>query len=107
MVAATVCFSTVSHIHPLPIRETLQDQQVGLSQTSIRLLLCSLGPVMCGIWGVPFKSEVSVSPSPVVLLKLSQLAFNVKCSGGSSLWCKISGPGNLMWGSEHLPQEKI
>ena len=103
MVAAIVCFSTVSHIHPLPIWETLQDQQVGLSQTFIRLLLFSLGPVMCEIWGVPFKSEVSVSPSPVVILKLSQLAFNVKCSGGSSLWYKASGPGNLMWSSELLP----
>lgn len=98
MVAATVCFSTVSHIHPLPIREMLQDQQVGLSQTAIRLQLFSLGPVMCKIWGVPFKSEVSVSPNPVVILKLSQLAFNVKCSGSSSLWDKTSGPGNLMWG---------
>ena len=69
MVAAIVCFSTVSHIHPLPIWETLQDQQVGLSQTFIRLLLFSLGPVMCEIWGVPFKSEVSVSPSPVKALR--------------------------------------
>ena len=39
MADASVCVPKVSHSCPLPLQETLQDQQVCLTQASIKLLL--------------------------------------------------------------------
>ena len=63
-----------SRAPPPPLQETLQDQQVGLAQAPIKLLLLPL-VLVCVILCVPFKSEVSVSPSPVELLQLSPIGF--------------------------------
>ena len=60
----------VGHSHLLPPQETLQNQQVGLAQAPIKLLLLPL-VLVCVILCVPFKSEVFISPKPVELLQSS------------------------------------
>ena len=56
---------------PPLLQETLQDEQVGLVQAPIKLLLLPWVLVCMRFLYVPFKSEVSISPSPVGLLPLS------------------------------------
>ena len=67
--AASVLVPSVSHSHPLPLQETLQHYQVGLVQSPMGSLLLPLGPDAHTTLCVPSKSRVSVSPSPVEVLK--------------------------------------
>ena len=53
------------------LRETLQDQQVGLAQAPVKLLLLPWVLVCMGFCLCHFKSKVFISPSPVGLLQLS------------------------------------
>ena len=79
--------------HP-PLQGTLPDQQVGLAQAPIKRLLLPRD-FMCA-----FKSEVSVSLSPVRSCNEAPLAFKAKCSGSSPSRCWTPGLGSLTWGSE-------
>ena len=63
--ATSVYVPWVSHSCPLPPQETLQDQQVGLAQASMTLLLLPLVLVQHEILCAPCKSRVSISPNPV------------------------------------------
>ena len=67
--AASVLVLTVRHSHPLPLQETLQHEQVGLVQSPIGSLLLPLGPNVHTTLCMPFKSGVSVPPSPVKVLQ--------------------------------------
>ena len=58
----------VSHNCPTSPKETLQDQQVGLAQAPMKLLLLPLFLVHARFFCAAFKSEVSVSHSPVALM---------------------------------------
>lgn len=53
------------------LTRTLQDQQAGLAQAPIKLLLFVLGPSVHWILCVPSKSDVCISPSPMGLLQLN------------------------------------
>ena len=79
-----------------PLREMLQDQQVGLAQAH-QIIASAMGLVVCVLKSVPLRVK-SVSLSCLGLPKLSGTAFKAKCFAGSSSW--TSGLGNLMWGSE-------
>ena len=70
--ATSVCVPTGIAATPLPLPETLQDQQVGLAQAPIKLLLLTWVPVRIRFCVHPFKSEVSFALSPMGLLKLSR-----------------------------------
>ena len=59
----------------------------------------ALGPGACEILCIPFRSEVSIVPSPAELLQLSPVGKD-KCSGGSSSGCQTPRLGGLTWGSE-------
>ena len=78
MAATSVCVLRVSHSHTppththIPLQETAQDQQVGLAQAPIKLLLLTWVPVRIRFCVHPFKSEVSFALSPMGLLKLSR-----------------------------------
>lgn len=54
---------------PLPLQKTLQYQQLGLAQAPMKLLLLPLGPGMHETLYAPLKSGISVSPSPVEILR--------------------------------------
>lgn len=54
-----------------PLWETLQNQQVGLAQASIKLLFLPWVPRACEILYVPFKIGVSISHSPLACPKLN------------------------------------
>ena len=66
----SVCVPRVSSSCLLSLQETLQDQQVGLTQAPFKLLLLPW-ILECELLCVPFKRGVSISPSPLGLLKLS------------------------------------
>ena len=69
MAATSVHVPRKSHSHSLPLQETLQGQQVGLAQASIKLLLFPWVPVCVGFCVRPLR--VKSSPSAFGLLKLS------------------------------------
>ena len=60
----------MSHSHPLFSQEILQELQSGLTQISMEFLLFP------GTLCVPFKSGVSVSPSPMELLYTNPTGLN-------------------------------
>ena len=64
--ATSVYAPRVSLSLPPPLHETLQDQERGLAQDHIKLLLVLVHMEFCVC-----KSEVSLPPSPVGLLPLS------------------------------------
>ena len=72
MAAASICVPRVSHTCLLHLQETLQEQQVGLTQAPIKLLLLSWSVVRFCVCSL---SEISISPSPLGLPKLSPTAF--------------------------------
>ena len=90
----------LSHSWLLLSQKTLQDlSKIGLTQ--IQQSLCFiLGPSAHETLCVPSKSRASVFLSPVKLPAQAPLAFNAKCSSGSSFQCQTLSLGNLMWGLE-------
>ena len=68
-----------------PPHETVQDQQVGLAQAPMRLLLLPLVPVHVRFCTIPLRVK-SVSPSPVELLQLSPAGLQIQ----------------MLWGRGHL-----
>ena len=68
------------------------------SAGTYQITVSSLGPAACEILCVPFKSEVSISPSPLGLQKERPAGLQSQCSGGSSSQCKTPRLGSLMWG---------
>ena len=69
--------------------QTLQEQQVGLTQASVKLLLLSWAPE-CVRFPVCCKSEICFPQSSCTL------ETQAKSSRGSSSWCRIAGSGCLM-----------
>ena len=67
---------------------------------SCHLIAFALATSVYEILCAPFKSEVSISPTPVGFPKLAPLAFKAKCSGVSFSQCRTPRLGSLMWGSE-------
>lgn len=67
--ATNVHIPRVSHSPPLPIQETLQEHRY-VCLGSYQITAFSLGPSARKILYVPFKNEVSISPSPEGLNKL-------------------------------------
>ena len=67
--AASVLVPAVSHSHPPPLQETLQQEQVGLVQSTLGSLLLPLGPDAHTTLCVPSKRGISVSTSPVKVLQ--------------------------------------
>ena len=70
--------------HIPPLQKTFQDQQVGLAQASFKLTASALGPRVGGILCVSLKSGVSISHSPLRLLKVSPADVQRQTSRGSS-----------------------
>ena len=68
---------------------------------SFWITACALGLRACEILCASFKSGVSISHSPLALLKVRPAAFKAKCSGGLSCWCRTPGLGSPMWSSDH------
>ena len=95
MSATNVYVPRVSHSCPLPPQETLQDQQVGMAQAPIKLLLLACVQVYMRLCAT-FKNEVSFPPSLVELLQSNPTGL--QRSGGSSSQCWTPSLGGLMWG---------
>ena len=70
--------------HSLFPQETLQDQQVGLTQASMKSLLSPLSSSVHETLCVPSKMEFLFFPLLWSSCVQAQLAFEAKCSGGSS-----------------------
>ena len=83
--------------YPRAPQQTLQAQQVGLTQAPMKLLLLPLGPVhviIC-VYLLRVKSCFPQSwGTPAI-----KLHFKAKCFRGSSSQCQTFGQGSLMWGS--------
>ena len=86
-----------SHNHLLSPQETLQGQQVGLSQAPIESLLFPWDPVYTGPCVHPPRVE-SLFP-PVLWSSCSQalLAFKAKCFGVLFSQCQTPRLGSLAW----------
>ena len=103
MAAASVNTPSPSHL-PSPLEEILLDQQVGLVQSPIKLLLYSWAPLCLCFLCAPFKSEVSFSQvlaGLAGLLKLSPAWPSKPNALGVCL--PGAGPprlGSPTWGSE-------
>ena len=69
-----------------PLWETLQNQQVGLAQASIKLLFLSSVPRACEILYVPFKVGVSISHNPLALPKLNPAGLQSQMFQGFIFW---------------------
>ena len=79
-----------------PPQETLQDQQVSLGQSSIKLLLLPLVPGCMRFCVCPLRVK-SLFPSILRSFCVQVLqAFKAK----SSSWCQTPGLEGLTWGSE-------
>ena len=63
----------------------------GSDPGSFQITTSALGPQVLRFCCTCFKNGVSVSYSPLALLKISPLAFKAKCSGGSSSQCGNPG----------------
>ena len=100
MASSSVCVPSVSHSHP---PASLGDSLRTACRSApgfYQITAFALGPSVCKILCAPFKHEVSTSPSPLGLLKLSLLAFKGKFSGVSSSQCRTTKLGSPRWGSE-------
>ena len=81
-------------------QETLQDQQVGLAYASIKSLLFPLGPGAHETLCAPSKSGVSVSPSPLELLRSSPAGLQSQMLWGFLLL--MPDHWSLTWGLRTL-----
>ena len=88
MAAASVSITRVTSSHLLPLWETLQDKQLGLTQGPNKLLLLPWVLEHVRFLCVPLKGGISVSHRPLGLPKVSQVAFKAKCCGDLSPWCR-------------------
>ena len=83
---------------PPPPHHFPRISSMNCSQVRPRFLwsLCFvLGPSAHESLCAPFKSGVSISPSPIEILCTSPIGLNAKCSGGSSFQCQIPRLGNM------------
>ena len=100
--AASVLVLTVSHIHPSPLQDTLQQYQVGLVHSPMGSLLLPRVPMhillcMCTLRVESlFPPVLSKSCNPILL------AFKVWFCRNTSSRCQTSRLGSLTWGSEPL-----
>ena len=97
------CLCPQAELQPPPApppQEILQDQQVGLAQAPIKLLLL--------LWAVEHL-RLCMHPLRVAFLfppvlwdsgDQAPLAFKASGSGGSSSWCGTPGMGSPTWGAE-------
>ena len=97
--ATSVLVPEVSHSRPPP-QETLQDQQVGLTQAAMKSLLFPLGPSLYEPCVCPLRIFLQFTQVLWSSCHQAPLAFKDKCSGGSSSWYQTSRLRSLMWGSE-------
>ena len=85
----------------LSLQETLQDQQVGLSDPgSFQITASILGPRVYEILCAPFMSVVSLSASPLGLPKASPAGLQNQTFWGSSSWHRTPQLRSPMWGSD-------
>lgn len=92
MTAARVCVPKVSYSCILPLWDSLNSAGRSTQDHFKRLLLTRVCKILC----VPLKSGVSISHSPLGLPNGSSLNSKAKHSGGTSSWCRMPGPWNLM-----------
>ena len=74
MAATRICVPRVTPVASMSLWETLQDQQVGLTQAPFTLLLLPQDSEHVRFCVHPLRVE-SISPSPVALLKVSSAGF--------------------------------
>ena len=97
MAVANIYVLRVSTSCLLPLWETLQDQQVILTQDLFKLLLLTWVPECVRFCVCPLRVE-SLFPTTLWLFE-ALLAFKDKCFGGSSSEHRTPRLGSLMWGS--------
>ena len=90
-----VCVGSPSSL--LPLRESLQDQQVCLTEMSFKLLLLHWDLEWLRFCVYPLRVE----PTCVSHMH-TPLAFKPRHSRGSSSRCRTPGLGSLMWGLDPL-----
>ena len=83
---------------PLLLQETLQDQQVVLTQSPFIWLL-----LPCEIVSAFFNSGVFISHNPLSLLKVSPAGLQSQTFWGLALLRQDPGLGSLLWGSGPFP----
>ena len=67
-----------------------------------KITASSLGPAACEILCTPFKNGLSISHSPLGLLKVSSTGLQSQTFWGLSSQYKTRRPGSLMWGLDPL-----
>ena len=67
---------------------------------SYQITASALGPRVCEILCVAFRSGVSISPSPLGPPKVSPIGLKTKYSGGLSSRCRTPRLGSLTWTSD-------
>lgn len=80
-----------------PLWETLQDQQLGLTQSS-QTIVSMLGLRVCEILCILLKSKISVPSALWVSHMQDLLVFKARLSRGSYPKCRMSGWGNSICG---------
>ena len=100
--ATSVCVPRVSHSHLPPLQETFQDQQAGLAQAPIKLLLLPWVLVCMRFCVCPLRAKSLFPPVPWGSLHLSSTGLQSQCSGGSFPWCRSPGLGSLAVGLRTL-----
>ena len=96
MVAANIYISRRRLICLLSLPEALQDQQVGLTHASFKLLPLCWKSYYVKFCLNPLRVE-SLLPTAFWLSHMQALlAFKVRGSGGSSSWCRTPGLGSPM-----------
>ena len=98
MVTTCIQVSRVGSSCPLPLREALQDQQVGHNQVSFKLQIPPWVSEHLRFWG-HFLRVKSTSHSPVALLKLSPTGVQSQTLLGARL--PSARPGSLLWSLIH------
>ena len=94
MAATSVCVPRMSHSCPPPLQDS--PRPAGRSDPgSYQITAFALGPSACWILCVPFKSEVSISPSPVELLQLNSAVLQSQMLWGLILLVPEPWPGEL------------
>ena len=107
MAAPSVCVLRVSSSCLLPLWETSQDQQLGLTQAPFKLLLFPWALERVRFCVCPLGVE-SVSHSPPAPLNLSPASLQSQTFSRLVSWHRTPGLGSLMWGLDPLlPGENL
>ena len=84
----------VSCSHPLALLGDLSTLAYRSGSASYEITAFTLGPSACETVCPPFTSEMSISTSPLGLLKLSPAGLQTRMLGGPCSWYRTPGQGS-------------